>query len=101
MHDQAAPYYKDLVEHNPSVATFTQQLADVFNKRVAAARRENDRPQAATWSKDAVAFWNHQVELHPELPALKDYANEAIKADAEVSLWLARAATEQAPSTQP
>jgi len=37
MHDQAAPYYKDLVEHNPSVATFTKELVDVFNKRVAAA----------------------------------------------------------------
>ena len=101
MHDQAAPYYKDLVEHNPSVATFTQELADVFNKRVAAARRENDRPQAAAWSKDAVAFWNHQVELHPDLPALKDCANEAIKEDAEVTQWLTHAATEQAPSTQP
>jgi tetratricopeptide (TPR) repeat protein len=101
MHDQAAPYYKDLVERNPSVATFTQELADVFNKRVAAARRENDRPQAAAWSKDAVAFWNHQVELHPDLPGLKDCANEAINKDAEVIQWLAQAATEKATSTKP
>ena len=31
MYDQAAQYYKDLVEHNPTVATFTETLVYVLN----------------------------------------------------------------------
>jgi hypothetical protein len=101
MDELAAPYYKDLVEHNPAVATFTTELVDVFNGRVVEAERENDRKQAAAWSKDAVMFWNRLVQLYPDLPDLKRYADEATKNDAKVAQWLAQAATEQAPSTQP
>ncbi len=90
MDDQAARYYKDLVEHNPTVATFTVALVGVFNGRVEAAKHENDRRQAAAWSKDAVAFWNRQLDLHPDVPVLKTYANDAMKTDTEVAKWLAQ-----------
>lgn len=43
MDDQAAPYYEDLVEHNPSVATFDQDLVEDFQGRVNAPEHENDR----------------------------------------------------------
>ncbi len=85
MYDQAAKYYKDLVEHNPTVATFAKELALVFNGRIDAAKHENDRRRVAAWSKDAVAFWNRQLELHPDVPVLKTYADDAIKNDAEVA----------------
>jgi serine/threonine protein kinase len=96
MQNQAISHFKDLVEHNPSVATFGLSLVDAFQHRVKAAKHENDRQQAAAWSKDAVAFWNRLFELHPDLPVLKTYADDAMKKDAEVAQWLA-----QAPSTQP
>ena len=83
------------MEHNPTVATFTVQLVGVFNLRIEAAEHENDRQQVAAWSKDAVAFWNRQLDLHPDLPDLKKYADDAAKQDAEVAQWLAT------PSTQP
>jgi tetratricopeptide (TPR) repeat protein len=101
MEDQAAQYYKDLVEHNPAVATFTVELVDVLNARTAAAEHENDRQQVAAWSKDAVAFWNRQVDLHPDLPDLKTYAEDAMKSDAEVAQWLAQPPSTQAISTRP
>jgi tetratricopeptide (TPR) repeat protein len=101
MDAQAAQYYKDLVEHNPTVATFTKALVDVLNGRVEAAEHENDRQQVSAWSKDAVAFWNRQLELHPDVSTLKTYADDAVKADAEVTQWLAKAASTQATSTQP
>jgi hypothetical protein len=97
LENEAAQYYKDLVEHNPSVATFTKiGLAEIFNGRIEAAEHENDRRQVAAWSKEAVAFWNRQLELHPDVPDLKACADDAIKQDAAVAQWLA-----QAPSTQP
>jgi hypothetical protein len=96
MESQAAQYYEDLVEHNPTVATFTKELVDVFNGRIEAAKHENDRQQVAAWSKDAVAFWNRQVDLHPDVPDLKTYADDAMKTDAAVAQWLAKS-----PSTQP
>jgi serine/threonine protein kinase len=93
---EAAQCYKDLVEHNPTVATFTKiGLAEVFNGRIEAAEHENDRPQVAAWSKEAVAFWNRQLDLHPDVPDLKNYADDAMKNDAKVAQWLAN------PSTQP
>jgi len=106
MEAQAAQYYKDLVEHNPTVATFTKALVAVLNGRVEAAEQENDRQQVSAWSKDAVAFWNRQLELHPDVPDLSGYANDAMKKDAEVVRWLAevpstRAISMQASSTQP
>jgi hypothetical protein len=100
MAGRAVPYYKDLVELNPAVATFTGDLFNVFNRRVEAAEHVNDRQQVADSSKDAVAFWNRMVELHPDIPDLKTYADGAQKADAEVALWLADATT-QPSSTQP
>jgi serine/threonine protein kinase/tetratricopeptide (TPR) repeat protein len=101
--DQSASFYKDLVEHSPSVATFTQGLASAFQRRVHAAEQGNDRQQAAAWSKDAVAFWNHQVELHPDLPALKDFVDEASKQSAKAAqwMWLPGSASTQPASTQP
>jgi tetratricopeptide (TPR) repeat protein len=93
--DQSASFYKDLVEHSPSVATFTGGLAAAFQRRVQAAEQGNDHQQAAAWEKDAVAFWNHQLELHPDLPALKKFADAAAKLNAPVATWLA------SPSTQP
>lgn len=85
MYDQATSSYKDLVEHNPSVATFTETLVEAFQGRVNAAEHGNDRKQVAAWSKDAVAYWNHLLELHPDLPTLKTYAADAVKNDAEVA----------------
>jgi tetratricopeptide (TPR) repeat protein len=99
--DQAAQYYKDLVEHNPSVATFTLELVDVFHGRIDTAEHGNDRKQAAAWSADALAFWNRQVELHPDLPDLKTYADTAMKSDAQVAKWSAQPASAPAASTQP
>jgi eukaryotic-like serine/threonine-protein kinase len=96
MDDQAATYYKDLADHNPSVATFTGELEHVFKERVNAAEHENDRRLVAALSKEAVAFWRRQIELHPDVPDLKAYADDAAKNDAEVAQWLA-----QPPSTQP
>jgi tRNA A-37 threonylcarbamoyl transferase component Bud32 len=100
MEDQAAQYYKDLVEHNPAVATFTVELAAVFNGRIEAAEHENDRQQVAAWSKDAVAFWNRQLDLHRDVPDLKTYDDDAVKEDAEVTRWLAQQPTTRA-TTQP
>jgi len=95
MSDQSTSFYKDLVEHSPSVATFTERLVSAFESRVQAAEQGNDRQQAAAWSKDAVAFWNRQMELHPDLSLLRQYADAAAKQDAQVAQWLAN------PSTQP
>ncbi len=88
MYDQAAHYFEDLVEHNPTLATFTRELVYVLNGRIEAAKHENDRRQAAAWSKDAVKFWNHQLVLHPDVPVLKTYADDAVKKDTEVAKWL-------------
>jgi hypothetical protein len=98
MEDRAALLYKDLAENNPSVATFTLQLVNVFQGRIDAAEHENDRKQVAAWSKDAVAYWNRLVELHPDLPALKTFTEEAMKRDAEVANWLVG---EKAEAPQP
>ncbi|HZZ28879.1 MAG TPA: hypothetical protein VFE46_12830 [Pirellulales bacterium] len=95
MDDQATLFYKDLVEHNPTVATFTRELVYVFNGKIEAAKQDNDRQQVAAWSKDAVAFWNRQLDLHPDVPDLKKYADDAAKQDSEVAKWLAT------PSKQP
>ena len=83
-----------LVEHNPTVATFIGDLVNVFNDRIEAAKHENDRQQVAAWSKDAVAFWNRQLDLHPDLPDLKKYADDAAKHDMEVAQWLAKSSTQ-------
>jgi len=101
MDDQSAQFYKDLVEHNPTVATFTGVLEEVLNRRIEATKHENNRQQVAAWSKDAVAFWNRQLELHPDVPALKTYADDAVSADAAVAQWLAKPASTQVSSTQP
>jgi tRNA A-37 threonylcarbamoyl transferase component Bud32/tetratricopeptide (TPR) repeat protein len=101
MDAQAAQYYKDLVEHSPTVATFTKALVEVLNGRVEAAEHENDRQQVSAWSKDAVAFWNRQLELHPDVPDLKAYADDAAKSDAQVGRWLAQPPSTQATSARP
>jgi hypothetical protein len=79
MDAQAAQYYKELVEHNPTVATFTKALAAVLNDEIDATEQENNRQQAAAWSKDAVAFWNRQMDLHPDVPDITNYADDAAK----------------------
>ena len=71
---------------------------NVFQGRIDAAEHENDRKQVAAWSKDAVAYWNRLVELHPDLPALKTFTEEAMKRDAEVANWLVG---EKAEAPQP
>jgi serine/threonine protein kinase len=101
MYDQATTIYKDLVEHNPSVATFTHFLVEVLHGRVDAAEHENERKQAAAWSSDAVAFCNRQLELHPDVTALKTCADAAMKDDSQVAKWLAQPASAPAVSTQP
>jgi serine/threonine protein kinase len=98
MLNQSVSFYKHLAEQNPSVATFNGQLADVFHRRVDAAKHGNDRKAVAAWSNDAVVFWNRLAELHPELPALKTYAEDAAKADVEAAKWLTG---ENAESKQP
>jgi hypothetical protein len=101
MDAQAAQYYEDLVEHNPTVATFTGHLVAVFNEGIEATKNKNDRQQVAAWSKDAVAFWNRQVGLHPDVPDLKTYADDAVNSDAQVARWLAQPPSPQAISTRP
>jgi tetratricopeptide (TPR) repeat protein len=98
MFDQSVSSYKDVVEHSPSVATFNGSLDSAFADRVAAAKHNGDPKQVAAWSKDAVAYWNRLSELYPDLPALKTYADEAMKRDAEVAKWLVG---ENAESKQP
>ena len=99
--NEAATYFKDLVEHNPSIATFDRYLSSVNNNMIAAAMKDHDRQHAAAWSKDAVTFWNRQLELHPDLPTLKTYADDTIENDAKVAQWLAQPASTPATSTQP
>jgi serine/threonine protein kinase len=101
MEDRSALIYMDLAENNPSVATFTDNLVLIFERRVEAAEHENDLQHAAAWSRDAVAFWNRLVDLHPELPLLKRNADNAIKNDADVVQWLAQPASARAIPTQP
>lgn len=89
MDDQATTGFKELVERNPTVAYFQRWLVSALERRVDAARHDNDRDRAAAWSADAVAFWKRQLELHPNVPAFKTYADEAMKRDAELAKWLA------------
>ena len=72
--DQAVNYYKDLVEHSPSVGTFTIVLEDVFEDRCNVAELANDRKRAAAYAQDAVAFWNRLMDLHPDVPGVKQSA---------------------------
>ena len=62
MDDQAAQYYKDLVEHNPTVATFTKALVERPNGRVEAAEHENDAskspPGRRTPWRSGTASWS-------------------------------------------
>jgi tetratricopeptide (TPR) repeat protein len=88
MFNESVLSYKDLVEQNPSIATFNSQTAFVMQNRIEAAKKGNDRKTAAAWSKDALNFWTRQVELHPELPVFKTYADEAAKTEAEIAKWL-------------
>jgi tRNA A-37 threonylcarbamoyl transferase component Bud32/tetratricopeptide (TPR) repeat protein len=83
--DQAVQYYKDLVEHNPSVAIFTNILSYAFEDRCVVAGYANDPKKAAAFSQDAVTFWNRMVDLHPELPVFKTYADAAKKLDGEIA----------------
>jgi serine/threonine protein kinase len=105
-YDQATVIWKDVVEHSPSMAEFSSTLADVFEKRIEASELDNDRRGVALWARDAVQFWQRQVELHPDVPDLSGYADDAMKKDAEVARWLAqppstRAIYTRASSTQP
>jgi serine/threonine protein kinase len=93
--DQSALIWKDAVEHNPAVANFANSLADVLQTRIDAAQQANDRRAVAASSRDAVEFWKQQADLHPEVPFLRQYAEHAVKADAQLADWLA-----QSPSTQ-
>ncbi|HEX4056064.1 MAG TPA: hypothetical protein VHX86_17515, partial [Tepidisphaeraceae bacterium] len=106
VYDQSTVIWKDVVEHSPSVSEFAATLVDVFHNRIDAAKLDNDRRDAALWARDAVQFWQRQMELHPDVPYFPRLADDAVKEDAEVAQWLARTASTQAtsmqaPSTQP
>jgi hypothetical protein len=101
VYDERAVIWKDVVEHSPSITQFAVTLVDVFHNRIDAAKLDNDRRGAALWARDAVQFWQRQVELHPEVPYFSRFADDAVKEEAEVAQWLARTATTQASSTQP
>ncbi len=105
-YDQSAAIWKDMVEHNPSMVKFAAALRNAFHKRIDAAKLDNDRRDAALWARDAVQFWQRQMELHPDVPHFPGLNDEAVKEEAEVAQWLAqtastRATATQAPSTQP
>jgi serine/threonine protein kinase len=101
VYDQSTVIWKDVVEHSPSVAEFASTLVDVFQNRIDAAKLDNDRRGAKLWARDAVQFWQRQLELHPDVPYFSQFADDAVKEDAEVAQWLAQAASTRAPSTQP
>jgi hypothetical protein len=88
------------------VQEFADSLVEVFHYRIDAAKLDNDRRDAALWARDAVQFWQRQIELHPDVPYFPRLTDDAVKQDAEVAQWLARTASTpatstQAPSTQP
>jgi serine/threonine protein kinase len=103
-YDQSAVIWKDVVEHSPSMVQFAETLLDRFNNRIDAAKLDNDRRDATLWARDAVQFWQRQLELHPDVPYFPRLAEDAAKEDAQVAQWLARTAMQststQAPSTQ-
>ncbi len=90
--DQCTGIWEEVVEQSPSVAAFSDTLAEAFQQRVSAAQRDNDRRDVAAWSHDAVEFWRRQIELHPDVPELKRYADDAVKAEGEATAWLAKSA---------
>ena len=90
MEDQSASFFKDLVEQNPAVATFTVQLESAFRVRIDSAEHEGDRRQVAAYSRDAVAFWNREMDLHPDVPVLRDCAEDAAKTEAAAAQWLSQ-----------
>jgi serine/threonine protein kinase len=105
-YDQSTVMWKDVVEHSPSMATFARSLVVVFHNRLEAAKLDNDRRDAALWARDAVQFWQRQMELHPDVPYFPLLNDDAVKEEAEVAQWLAPTASTQptatqAPSTQP
>ncbi len=51
--------------------------------------------------KDAAAFWNRQLELHPDVPVLKAYAIDEMKTDTEVAKWLAQSKSSQTTTSRP
>ncbi|HWB52802.1 MAG TPA: serine/threonine-protein kinase [Tepidisphaeraceae bacterium] len=90
MDNQSATAFEDLVRNNPSVATFGESLVYAFSARLMQAQNGNERAQALQWSEDALNFWNRLIELHPELPMLKDYAQTATKEKTQLTQWLAK-----------
>jgi len=101
VYDQSTVIWKDVVEHSPSVAEFAATLVDVFHDRIDAAKLDNDRRDAALWARDAVQFWQRQVELHPDIPYFTRLTDDAVKEDAAVAQWLTQAASTQPTATQP
>jgi serine/threonine protein kinase len=101
VYDQSTVIWKDVVEHSPSMAEFAATLVDVFHNRIDAAKLDNDRRDAALWARDAVQFWQRQMELHPDVPYFPRLTDDAVKEDVEVAQWLERTGSTQAPSTQP
>ena len=101
VYDQSVVIWKDVVEHSPSVQEFAATLVEVFNNRIDAAKLDNDRRDAALWSRDAVEFWRRQAGLHPDVPFLSQCADNAVKSDTDVAQWLAKPASTQVDSTQP
>jgi len=93
---RAIAILSELVEHNPSVASFDDRLRDAFAWRIEAATNMVDRKLVDSYSKDMVDFWKRMIELHPDVPGLRNYHEEAVKISAETSRRMATR-----PSTQP
>ncbi len=92
MDAKSAALYKDLVEHNPAVGTFTLELQNTYHHWIDSCQRGNDRKQAAVCSHEAVAFWQRQCDLHPDIPTLKMCMGDALQDEAAVAKWLAEGA---------
>ena len=95
VYSQSTVIWKDVVEHSPSVQEFAVTLVEVFHNRIDAAKLDNDRRDAPLWSRDAVQFWQRQIELHPDVPYFPRLTDDAVKEDAEVAKWAGQAAATQ------
>jgi hypothetical protein len=95
LYSESTMIWKDVVEHSPFVEGFAANLDKAFRNRIDAAKLDNDRRDAALWARDAVQFWQRQVELHPDVPSLSQFADDAVKSDVQVTQWLAQSASTQ------
>jgi hypothetical protein len=88
MYEQGTSVFENLVESNPTVATFTEELSSLFRERINAAWDAQDNRRMIAWTTDYITFWNHLIMLHPEQPELQKYECLAIRAYVRVALWV-------------